>query len=234
MVYAIILAGGTGTRLGGDIPKQYIEIFNRPVISYCIEKFEKHNLIDFIIIVAENKWQKFITEKIIKNSISKFAGFALSGFSRQHSILNGLEKAHNSGIKDSDIVIIHDAARPNVSANLISLCVNEIKEADGVMPVLQIKDTMYFSRTGKTIDSLLNRDQLFAGQAPESFIFGKYYAINKNLTEKELADIRGSSEIAYKNNLFIKLVAGEEQNYKITTISDLNKFKSEIKEWEKL
>lgn len=234
MVYAVILAGGTGTRLGGDIPKQYLEVFGRPVISYCIEKFEKHNLIDFIIIVAANEWQEFTTNVIKEERISKFAGFAPSGSSRQHSILNGLIKACDNGIADSDIIIIHDAARPNVSENLISLCINEIKDADGVMPVIQVKDTIYLSKTGKTINSLLNRNQLFAGQAPESFIFGKYYAINNSLSEKELADIRGSSEIAYKNNLHIKLVAGEEQNYKITTISDLNKFKSEMQGQEKL
>lgn len=234
MVYAIILAGGTGTRLGEDVPKQYLEIFNKPIISYCLEKFEKHILIDFIIIVADSKWHRFVVNLIKKEHISKFAGFALPGSSRQHSILNGLRESYNNGITDSDIVIIHDAARPNVSERLISLCINEIKGADGVMPVVHAKDTMYLSETGRKIDSLLSRDNLFAGQAPESFIFGKYYSIHKNLTEKELSNIRGSSEIAYRNNLDINLVEGEEQNYKITTISDLNKFKFEIKGQEKL
>lgn len=232
MVYAIILAGGTGTRLGGDIPKQYLKVSDKPVISYCLEKFEKHTLVDFIIIVVSDKWQKLVTDIIKKENISKFIGFAFSGSSRQHSILNGLEKAYNSGIADSDIVIIHDAARPNVSENLISSCIHEIKDVDAVMPVIQVKDTIYLSKTGKTIDSLLNRNQLFAGQAPESFIFGKYYTIHKNFTEKELANIKGSTEIAYKNNLNIKIIEGEESNYKITTISDLNKFELEIKKRE--
>ncbi len=227
MNVAIILAGGTGTRLGGDIPKQYIEVAGKPIISYCLEKFEKHPLIDSIVVVAAESWQAYINEWIDKDKVTKFSGFALAGSSRQHSIANGLALTSEIGASDGSNVIIHDAARPNVSHDTISACINELQDADGVMPVIPVKDTIYLSKTGCEIDALLNRDQLFAGQAPESFDFKKYFEIHKGLTESELESVRGSSEIAYRNGFKMRLIPGDEHNYKITTIADLDKFRTE-------
>ena len=92
------------------------------------------------------------------------------------------------------------------------------------MPALPMKDTVYFSKTGNKIDQLLSRDNIYAGQAPESFNFGKYYKIHERMTEEELGKIRGSSEIAVQNGLNIKMIPGDENNYKITTTPDLEKF----------
>lgn len=149
---AIILAGGTGKRLGGNIPKQYLEISNKPVIAYCLEKFENNKYIDEIVIVAELEWQNYLTEKIAE--ISKFKCFAPAGSSRQHSIINGLKASNPNTYK----VIIHDSARPNVSDKMITECMLGLDEYDGVMPVLPVKDTIYFSENGEQINSLLSRD----------------------------------------------------------------------------
>lgn len=219
---AIILAGGTGTRLGGNIPKQYIEVGNKAVISYCLEKFESNRFIDEIIIVASDEWREFIVEHT--KNISKIKRFAPAGTSRQHSILNGM-KATNP---QTEKVIIHDAARPNVSDEMISQCIEGLDEYDGVMPVLPVKDTIYYSDNGEQISSLLNRDHLYAGQAPESFRFHKYYTLHEGMTEEKLSLVKGSSEIAFRNNLRIKMIKGDEHNYKITTMVDLEKFKSEV------
>lgn len=162
MNVAIILAGGTGTRLGGDIPKQYIVVSGKPIITYCLEKFEKNAHIDSIVIVAAEEWRSFIRKNM--KGISKFSRFAPAGSSRQQSILNGM----NACDTDTSAVIIHDAARPNVSDRIISECILGLEKYDGVMPFLPVKDTIYYSETGVQISSLLNRDQLVAGQAPES------------------------------------------------------------------
>lgn len=227
MNLAIVLSGGTGTRMGASTPKQYIEVNGRPIIAYCLEKFQKNQLIDSIIVVAENHWQEYVTEIIKKERITKFLCCASAGSSRQHSIANGLAMAKNYGAIDTDNVIIHDAARPNVSGETIDLCIKALPKADGVMPVVPVKDTIYLSSDGVEITSLLNRDNLFAGQAPESFVFGKYYNLHIGLTENALAEVRGSSEIAFKNGLKIRMVPGDEFNYKITTLADLEKFKGE-------
>lgn len=227
MIIAIILAGGTGTRLGGDIPKQYIEVKGKPIISYCLERFEKHKDIESIIIVATSSWYDFIQEVIVENKITKFSGFAEAGENRQHSILNGMKKAFVNGACNMDSIVIHDAARPNVSDRIITECINNLENADGVMPVVAAKDTYYYSEDGTSISSLINRDKLVAGQAPESFSLGKYYSLHDGLSISDLGNIRGSCEIAYSRGLNIRLIKGDEHNYKITTIEDLEKFRQE-------
>lgn len=219
---AIILAGGTGTRLGGNTPKQFLKVGNKLIITYCLDKFEANQLIDEIVIVAAEEWRVFILKNI--PHVSKFKCFAPPGSSRQHSIVNGMRVAS----PQTDKIIIHDAARPNVSDDTITQCIIGLGEYDGVMPVLPVKDTIYYSETGEHISSLLNRDKLFAGQAPESFLFNKYLAIHNGMTEEQLSLVKGSSEIAYRHGLKIKLIRGDEHNYKITTMADLEKYKSEV------
>lgn len=224
---AIILSGGQSTRLGGNIPKQYMEVAGKPIIAFSLRTFEEHRQIDAIVVVAAEEWKAFIKNWVDHEQINKFVGFADAGSSRQHSILNGLKKAYEIGAVDSDQVIIHDAARPNVTEAIIEACIDGLSEADGVMPALPLKDTVYMSEDGKMIQSLLNRDFLYAGQAPESFILGKYFAVQKDMNEEELDKVRGSSEVAFQNNLKVKIASGDEHNYKITTMTDLHKFKSE-------
>lgn len=230
MTTAIILSGGTGTRLGGDIPKQYLEVAGKPIIMHGLHCFEKHPAIDSIVIVAAGAWQDFLTEHLLAAGISKFKGFAEAGRTRQHSIWNGLQAAKANGTQDEDGVIIHDAARPCVSRSLLDACISALEEADGALPVIPVKDTLYLSRSGERIDGLLNRDEIFAGQAPESFNFGKYYAIHAASTDEQLAATRGSCEIAHRHGMSIKLVPGDEHNYKITTKVDLEKFQQEFLE----
>ena len=228
MVTAIILSGGTGTRLGGMVPKQYLLVGGHPIIFYCLETFEAHDMIDAIIVIAAKEWQAFIIEGIQKYKISKFLCFGEAGESRQHSIWHGLQKVKQLGGRENDVVIIHDAARPNVSIKMISNCILTLSEADGAMPVLPVKDTIYFSKDGNRIYELVDRDLLFAGQTPEGFLFGKYMDAHNGMTDAELAAIRGSSEIAFRHGMRVNMFPGDEDNYKITTLSDLEKFRKQV------
>ena len=228
MVIAIILSGGTGTRMGADKPKQYLLVNNEPLISYSYRQFLNNSNIDGIVIVADRDWVPFL-ENNLNCSHSKFLGFANAGESRQQSVLNGLLFVEEKMTSEDDLVIIHDSARPNISESLIDNCLS-IGDYDGVLPVLPCKDTLYMS-SGERIDSLLNRDFIFAGQSPETFRYKKYLDINKTASAFELQSIRGSTEIAYKRGLRIKVIPGEEINYKITTKRDFDIF---VKEREKL
>ena len=222
---AIILAGGVGSRMGVDRPKQYLLVKNKPIIVYCLEIFEKHSQIDKIVIVVSGEWEDYVRENVKKYGISKVCGYAPAGETRQHSIYNGLKSVEQNA-PETSVCVIHDAARPLVSDRIISDCVTGAVEDDGAMPVITVKDTVYQSSDGKTIDKLLKRSELFAGQAPESFKFREYLDIHNSVTDEEIASTAGSSEIAYRNGMKIRLVEGSERNFKITTVEDLETFET--------
>lgn len=225
---AIILAGGVGSRMGVDRPKQYLVIDDKPIIVYCLEIFEKHNDIDNIVIVVSDEWKDYVIEYVKKYGINKVCGYAPAGRTRQHSIYNGL-KCTETNAPETDVVIIHDAARPLVSDKIIKDCIIGAVEDDGAMPVISVKDTIYQSKDGKSIENLLKRSELFAGQAPESFDFKRYLDIHNSVSDDEIAATAGSSEIAYRHGMKIRLVEGSERNFKITTIEDLETFETIIK-----
>lgn len=246
MVTALVLSGGNGTRMGMDIPKQYIKVNGRTVISYCLESFFAHEMINAVQIVADETWQEMISDTvevlcqnvnrdvsdksisksnpIYGKSMGKFRGFSASGRTRQHSILNGLNDIRKYA-GDSDYVLIHDAARPFVSRSQITDCIMAVKEHDGVLPVLPMKDTVYLSEDGRKVSSLLERSRVFAGQAPELFILGRYYEANRRLLPDGIFEINGSTEPAVMAGMDIAMIPGDERNFKITTVADLERFR---------
>ena len=239
MNIALILSGGSGVRVGSSIPKQYIEVSGRPIITYCIKTLSAHELVDVIWIVAEKEWQDKILAWLKMFGLeSKVKGFSLPGENRQLSILNGLEDIASIA-KEEDYVMIHDAARPCLSPQMITKCFEGVAGHDGVLPVLPMKDTVYLSADGKSISSLLDRQQIFAGQAPEVFLLGKYLEANRKLLAEmqETADgkmqaailtINGSTEPAVLAGMDIAMIPGEEANFKITTKEDLERFRKLI------
>lgn len=220
MNIALILSGGTGSRLGADIPKQYIKVAGKRIIDYCLDTFEICESVDAIHIVAEEQWVDLLKTSHRK----KVKGYSKTGKTRQLSILSGLEDILSYAAEE-DVVIIHDAARPLVSEKMIEELLEATVEHDGAIPVLPMKDTVYFSEDGRQISSLLERKCIYAGQAPESFKFGKYLEANRALLPTEILKINGSTEPAILAGMDIAMIAGDERNFKITTKEDLERFK---------
>ena len=244
MNVALILSGGVGTRLGGDIPKQYRMVGEKPVIAYCLETLVQQDEIDAVQVVADPSWQEFILENrrdsVTDNSVSKtpsieksdsqnsvwklkFRGFSLPGDNRQLSIWNGLQDIRKFA-GEEDVVLIHDAARPLLSGQLIRDCLKGMEGYDGVLPVLPMKDTVYLSENGQEISGLLDRKQTFAGQTPEAFRIGSYYRANQSLFPDRIRQINGSTEPAILAGMKIRMIPGDERNFKITTREDLTRF----------
>lgn len=255
MNYAIILSGGTGTRLGADIPKQYIKVNGRDIITYCMKTLLESPFVDGLVIVAANEWQseilgelKILTEEFSLEGKAdlndKFLGFAEPGANRQFSILSGLyevrkhceacetvtgagdvsDKCIGNEHMSDKLVLIHDAARPCLSQGMISECFTSCEGHDGVLPVLPMKDTVYFSEDGKAVKELLDRSKVYAGQAPEVFRLDKYIAANEALLPDRILSINGSTEPAIMAGMDIAMIPGDEGNYKITTKADLERF----------
>lgn len=228
MNIVILLAGGSGTRLGSDIPKQYIQVEGRPVIAYCLDKFMDCTDVDAVQIVAEESWHGFIRQCTGGTVFTqKWKGFSSPGENRQLSIYHALEDIMKYASPDS-YVMVHDAARPLVKKEYIRACFDRAKGHDGVMPVLPMKDTVYVSENGKSVTSLLDREKVFAGQAPEVFRLGAYYDANRALLKDGILDIKGSTEPAVMAGLDIVMIDGDEENFKITTAQDLERFRQKI------
>ena len=231
-VTAVILSGGTGTRVGTDIPKQYIRVKDRAVITSSLQTFAEHPEIDNIIIVAADEWHEFIFDEMRNCGIStdKFGGFAKPGENRQLSVYNALEMAIASNDEDTvedDLILIHDAARPNISSELVSRLIEAFDGHDGVMPAEPMNNTIYSSEDGIRITGLLDRSRIFAGHTPELFNLRKYYQANLSLLPDKIKSINGSSEPALIAGMDIVMVENDERNYKITTKGDLDKFINE-------
>ena len=230
MNIALILSGGTGLRLGSDIPKQYLEVGGKPLITYCLETLSRHPKIDGIQIVADSSWQTAIREWLqTADPKEKFRGFSRPGTNRQMSIWNGLQDIR-SYADDQGYVFVHDAARPLLSVQQITDCLEGAVGHDGLMPVLPMKDTVYTSLDGKRVTALLDRSTVYAGQAPEVFRIGRYYEANRKLLPERILSINGSTEPAILDGMDIVMIPGDEGNFKITTGADLKRFRKMVEE----
>lgn len=227
MNIGIVLSGGTGSRIGGSVPKQYIEVKGKRVIYHSLDVMMLSKFIDKICIVADSEWRETIVEETASELRDKIIGFADPGSNRQLSILNAMKyiKQTLGETTDKDTVFIHDAARPYLTEEMIEEYTKAIKGHDGVLPVLPMKDTVYMSEDGYAVSGLCDRSKIFAGQAPEVFVFNKYYDANIRLMPDAIHEIHGSAEPAIMAGMDVLMVEGCEQNIKITTQSDLDNFR---------
>lgn len=225
MNVALILSGGIGSRVGADIPKQYVKVNNRMIVTYSLKTICGHPEIDAVQIVADSVWQESILEELANVSAyaGKVRGFSIPGKNRQLSIYNGLKDIKAYAGADS-AVLIHDAARPLLTSEQITSCMNALEGHDGVLPVLPMKDTVYLSNDGQSVSRLLNRSLLYAGQAPEVFLLDRYLEANERLLPDAILSINGSTEPAIMAGMDVAMIAGDENNYKITSRADLDSF----------
>lgn len=245
MNVAVLLSGGEGRRMGLNIPKQYVKVSGKLVITYCLGTLLAHPMVDAVQIVAGGGWRKEILADAKKNDLDakKICGFSEPGIGRQSSVFHALadlkaleasggmrafeEKAGKGRKSGLAAVLIHDAVRPNLSGEQVTACFEALARHDGVMPILPMKDTVYLSDGDGRVSGLLDRERVFAGQAPEAFDFGKYYSVNLSLWPDGLCGVKGSTEPAVMAGLDIVMIPGDESNYKITTRADLERFRNQ-------
>ena len=228
MNIAIILAGGTGSRLGGDTPKQFLELSGQMMILHSMKAFAESEYVGNIQIVADKAYREKIEDAIFENADSpigeKFLGFSDPGENRQLSIYNAMKDIGDILGKDTiDGIIIHDAARPFVTVETVDECLLALDQHDGAMPVIPMNDTVYFSRSGQKVDELLNRNHIYAGQAPEAFWYDKYLKANEDLLPDKILMIKGSTEVAIMAGMDVAMIPGDQRNFKITTKEDMER-----------
>ena len=209
--------------MGLNIPKQFYMVGGQPIIMYSVSKFASCPEIDSITIVLADQWRSFVEDYLAKVSFRGRFFFAVSGESRQHSVLNGLNALKGFAC-DDDLVFVHDAVRPLFPVSNIYDGLEACREYDAALPVISVKDATYQSRDGKMLTAVLPREELFSGQSPECFVYGRFMSAHNCFSSAELDAIRGCSELMFRAGMTVKLIPGTEQNYKITTIEDLKAF----------
>lgn len=222
MNIALVLSGGTGMRMGLEVPKQYQILAGKPVIVHTLEQFEGCPQVDHVIAVAASDWEETIWEWKGEYGLSKLKAVAAAGEDRQRSILSGLSAAQAYIAEGPESgVVIQDAARPLTSQDLLERLIRGLEEAPAVMPVLPITDTTYTSRDGQWVDGLLDRRTLFAGQAPEAFHYWPYLRLYEGTPVEVLSSMSGSCQLPYSRGWKVKMIPGDPENVKITYAADL-------------
>lgn len=219
---ALVLSGGTGSRMGADVPKQYQQISGKPVLVYTLERLQACGAVDGVLAVASPPWADTILQWRREFSLTKLLDIAPAGADRQLSIRSGLLAAQAFMDESPEAgVIIQDAVRPLASVSLLARLVETLQEAPCVLPVLPVTDTTYTSGDGRWVEGLLERSTLYGGQAPEAFHYWPYLALYRDTPEETLSAMSGSCQLPYSAGWRVKMIPGERENIKITYAADL-------------
>lgn len=214
-VTAIIVAAGKGTRMGSEIPKQYMTIAGKTILETTLYKFEKSNEIDEIVLIVNKDDLEYVNDEIAV-SYEKLTIVKAGGSTRTESVFEGIKALS----KSCGIVLIHDGVRPFVSYNLISNCVEGAYDFGACIPVTDVVDTIKEISEDKVVQKTLNRAKLKAVQTPQAF---EYELIKecyiKAITEDETFTDDASIVEYYGHK--VKVIDGLPRNIKITTPLDL-------------
>ena len=226
-VYAVILAGGTGSRMGSAVPKQFLELAGRPVLAYSMIAFQKSDA-EKIIVVAHKSYRDLIEKEIVATyGIDKFAGFADNGDERVVSVENGVNAAAALAGSDDIYLMIHDGARPLVSSEFINKCIKELEAGRACVPGLALKDTIKRVGSESEVLETPDRSEFSAVQTPQCFEAGlllQAYKAYANYLKSEAADFiptDDASLVERFTGVNVYVIPGDERNIKITTPIDM-------------
>ena len=222
MNIALIVAAGSGTRMGKtDKPKQFIVVKDKPVLIYSLEAFNKNDLIDAIIVVTSAQYIDQIKKWCEEYKLIKVKDVILGGKTRQESVYNGLCSAEDISLNpNNDIVLIHDAARPLISQEIINSNVLACQKFDAVTTVVNASDTIVRSVNGDVIDDVPARNELFHSQTPQSFKLAHILLAHQEAIENGVENVTDDAQLMDLICLDVHLVKGDKHNFKITTADD--------------
>lgn len=232
MNIAIIIAGGSGHRMGQDIPKQFINVYDKPILIYTLEGFQRHPMIDAIEVVCIEGWENIVWAYAKQFNINKLKWIVKGGRSGQESIRNGVYNLEGKCGSD-DIVIIHDGIRPLIEPAVLTDVINvAYKYGNSVTSMPYNEQIFVVSKEDEcTTTQFIPRETLRRVSTPQAYQFGLLDEKYHEAFEKEVG-IYGSH---YTNTMMVELgvrlhfAAGSDKNIKLTTKDDLEMFKGYLK-----
>lgn len=229
---AIIIAGGSGHRMGQDIPKQFINVNDKPVLMYTLDGFQKHPQVDAIEVVCIDGWHDVVWAYAKQFNITKLKWVTTGGENGQESIRNGVYNLKDT-CKEDDIIIIHDGIRPLVDATVLTDVIKVAKEHGNAVTSMPYNEQIFVvdKEDSNTTSQYIPRETLRRVSTPQAYTYKKLdWAYHKAFEEK--IGIFGSS---YTNTMMVELgeklyfAAGSDKNIKLTTKDDLELFKAYLK-----
>ena len=230
MNYALIIAGGSGNRMGQDIPKQFINVYDKPVIIYTLEAFQKHPEIDFIQVVCIDGWHDILKAYAKQFSITKLINVVSGGNSAQESIRNGVNSLKDI-CKNDDLVIIHDGVRPLVDDFVLSDVIVKAKKYGNAVTSMPYNEQIFKIYDDFSTKEYIPRDTLRRVSTPQAYTFKKLF----DSYEKAFSENIGIGNSSYTNTMMVELgetlyfAAGSDKNIKLTTKDNLEMFKAFLK-----
>ena len=217
MISAIILAGGKGKRMGASVSKQFIELKGKPIIYYTIKKFEENKNIDNIVVVLPPDEVSYFKEEILKKYSLKIDKIVLGGTERQDSVYNALKSIADT---ETDIVLIHDGARPFISNRIINDGIKYANEYGAAAPGVMPKDTIKVKNENNFSINTPDRSSLVAIQTPQVFKYKEILKCHEKVkVNKEV--VTDDTMVVEKYGYKVYLYEGEYTNIKVTTQEDL-------------
>lgn len=230
MNVAVIIAGGAGHRMGQDIPKQFINVYDKPVLIYTLEGFQKHPQIDYIEVVCIDGWHDVLWAYARQFNITKLKKVVSGGMTGQESIRNGVFSLE--GIcSEEDIVIIHDGIRPLVDETVLTDVIVKARQYGNAVTSLPYNEQIFVMDDEISTVKYIPRETLRRVSTPQAYQFGKLDRCYHEAFDKGIG-IFGSS---YTNTMMVELgerlyfAAGSDKNIKLTTKDDLEMFKAYLK-----
>lgn len=217
---AIVLAGGSGSRMKSDIKKQYLLIKGYPVLYYSLQVFQSSSYIDEIVLVCgKGEIERCRTEFVEKYGFSKVLHIVEGGKERYHSVYEGLKV-----MEDCSYVLIHDGARPFVDPNMIARIMRELPSCNACVVGMPVKDTIKLSTLDGYVAQTPPRELLWSVQTPQSFSYNLIRGAYDKLVQQEKTEIKITDDAMvaeYFAGVPVKLIEGSYENIKITTPEDL-------------
>ena len=222
---ALIIAGGVGNRMGQDIPKQFLTVNEKPVIIYTLEAFQNHAEIDEIVVVCVEGWGQVLRAYAKQFNISKMTTVVPGGKNGQDSIRNGLFEIEKRYSAD-DLVLIHDAIRPMVSAEIISDCIVKTRQYGNAITCIPCAEAMLQTEDSQSSTASYPRDNLKRTQTPQGFKLGDICQLHRDALKAGITNSVASCTLMIEMGKKVYFSAGSEKNIKLTTVEDIDIFKA--------
>ncbi len=230
MTIAIVIAGGVGNRMGYDIPKQFINIDDKPVLLYTLDGFQKHPLVDAIEVVCIDGWHDVLRKYAEQYGITKLRWIVSGGATGQESIRNGVYNLEGV-CEGDDVVIVHDGIRPLIDSEVLSDVIEKTRKYGNGVSSLPYNEQIFVIDDERSTMRYIPRETLRRVSTPQGYKFKLLDEKYHEAFEKKIG-IYGSS---YTNTMMVELgvrlyfAAGSDKNIKLTTKDDLAIFKAYLK-----